>query len=61
LADAYTDQFGYPLSAAETLRRLRSPRSTGFYHNGVWVKRPPKKMAQPEQQPEPQPQPEKKD
>lgn len=40
MSHPYTDAFGYPLSAAAALRRMRSERSTGYYdQNGVWRKR----------------------
>ena len=42
MADGYTDRFGYPLTAAEALRRQQSPRSSGYYRNGVWIRRKPK-------------------
>lgn len=55
MADAYTDRFGYPLKAAEVARRLASPKSTGFYRNGVWVRRRPKKEPANDNAPAPRP------
>ncbi len=43
MSSPYTDRFGHPLTAAQTLARMNSPKSAGYYNaQGRWVKRRPK-------------------
>lgn len=51
----YTDAHGYPLTAIEIARRLSSPKSTGYYLGGRWIRRKPKKEPENEISPPPRP------
>lgn len=46
MSSPYTDRFSHPLTAVETLRRMNSPKSRGYYDkHGRWVRLPVKRPA----------------